>query len=381
MPPKVKFQKEEIINAAVAITREKGADSLTARETAARLGVSTAPIFTYFDTMDQLKGEVYDFAKRLYREYILRGLAEPIPNLGVGRQYIRFAKEEPELYKLLYLTKSAGEAGGAMEALHLSQELVRDSVMKTYNMDADTADRYFRDLWLVAFSFATLIVTDECPYTEEEISAVFTEVSLSICKAYKEIPGLPVGDFDRDAIFKKLVETKPEAQRDAIRLRPYKACDAETIVSWIGDEVSFRKWCADRYDRYPITADDMNRHYNDFADSDSFCQFTAFDGSGIVGHMIMRFTDDEKKVLRFGFIIVDSQKRGMGCGRRMLKAAVKYAFEILGAEKLTLGVFENNEAALRCYKSVGFTEVEQSKTEVFPIFGEEWKCIELELRR
>lgn len=206
MPPKVKFQKEEIINAAVKITRKKGIDALTARELASELGVSTRPIFTYFDTMEQLKGEVYDFAKELYREYIERGLKAPIPNLGVGQQYLRFAKEEPELYKLLYLTKPDGAKGGAMEALTLSQNLVRKSVMKNYNMDADTADKYFRDLWLVAYSFTTLIVTGECPYTDEEISAIFIEFSLSICKAYKEIPGLPKGDFDKDAIFRELVK-------------------------------------------------------------------------------------------------------------------------------------------------------------------------------
>lgn len=92
-----------------------------------------------------------------------------------------------------------------MEALKITQELVRASVMKIYNMDADTADRYFRDLWLVAFSFCTLIVTDDCPYSDYEINAMFTEFSLAICKAYKEIPGLLTGDYDRDAIFGELV--------------------------------------------------------------------------------------------------------------------------------------------------------------------------------
>lgn len=205
MPPKVKFQKEEIVNAAVAVTREKGIDALTAREVAARLGVSTRPIFTYFDTMEQLRGEVYAYAGNLYREYLERGLAGSIPNLGVGQEYIRFAREEPALFKLVFLTKPESAGGGAMKALRLSQDLVRESVMRIYRMDAGTADRYFRDLWLVAFSFATLIVTDDCPYTDEEISAVFTEVSLSICKAFKEIPGLPRGDYDRDAIFTELV--------------------------------------------------------------------------------------------------------------------------------------------------------------------------------
>ena len=62
-----------------------------------------------------------------------------------------------------------------------------------------------------------------------------------------------------------------------LRLRPYKACDAQTIVSWIGDETAFRKWCADRFESYPITAEDLNRHYDAMADSDSFYEFTAFD--------------------------------------------------------------------------------------------------------
>ena len=206
MPPKVKFSKEEIVSAAVDVTRQKGFGALTARELAAQLGASTRPIFTYFDTMEQLKGEVYAYAKELYRAYILRGLSQPIPNLGVGREIIRFAREDPEMFRLLYLTKPDGVVGGAMEALKLSQELVRESVMHVYNMDADTADKYFRDMWMMAFSFSTLIVTDDCTYSDEEIGAMFTEVSLAVVKAYKEIPGLPKGEYDRDAIFRELVK-------------------------------------------------------------------------------------------------------------------------------------------------------------------------------
>lgn len=205
VPPKVKFQREDIVNAALEITRAKGIDAVTAREVARQLQVSVGPIFTWFDTMDQLKAEACAQAMARYRAYIERGLAGPIPFLGLGQQYIRFAREEPELYKLLFLTRPGAGAGGAMAALRFSQDLARESVMRIYAMDAVTADRYFRDLWLVVFSFATLIVTDDAPYTDAEMSAILTEVSLSVCKAYKEIPGLPEGKFDRDAIFTELV--------------------------------------------------------------------------------------------------------------------------------------------------------------------------------
>ena len=205
MPPKTRFRKQQIVDAAMNIARTRGIDAVTAREVARELSVSVGPIFTWFETMEHLKAEVYTLARERYRAYIERGLKGPIPFLGLGQQYIRFAREEPELYKLLFLTPPGASGGGAMAALKLSQDLARDSVTRIYNMDAATADRYFRDLWLVVFSFATLIVTDDCPYSDKEMSAVLTEVSLSICKAYKEIPGLPEGKFDRDAIFNALV--------------------------------------------------------------------------------------------------------------------------------------------------------------------------------
>lgn len=206
MAPKVKFQKEEIIEAAANVAREKGINAVTAREVGAALGVSSRPLFTYFDTVDELKKAVWLYAKNLYEECVKDGLKAEIPFLGVGQNYIRFAKEEPELYKYLFLNPPADVKGSAMDALKLSQDLVRESLMRIYNMDADTADRYFRDLWLVAYSITTLIVTDGCPYTDREINNLFTEFSVSICKAYKEIPGLPEGNFDKDAVFRELVE-------------------------------------------------------------------------------------------------------------------------------------------------------------------------------
>ena len=162
-----------------------------------------------------------------------------------------------------------------------------------------------------------------------------------------------------------------------MKLRPYEKGDAESVLSWIDDEASFRKWSADRYSDYPITAEDMNEYY---AENSNHFVFTALDDNKLAGHMIMRYIDESKRIIRFGFIIVDSKKRGKGYGKQMLTIALKYVFEELKVNKVTIGVFENNPAAVHCYTSLGFQHMEE-KDESIDIMGEKWKCLEMELSR
>lgn len=163
-----------------------------------------------------------------------------------------------------------------------------------------------------------------------------------------------------------------------LRLRPYKKSDAKHIISWIKDEKSFYQWSAGRFENYPITADDLNAQYDAFSEADEFFPMAAFDEDGVAGQLFMKFLDDEKKELRFGYIIVDASKRGRGYGKEMLLLALKYAFEILKVERVTLGVFENNPSAYKCYKSVGFREV-PGENHSYMLMGEEWNCLELEI--
>ncbi len=163
-----------------------------------------------------------------------------------------------------------------------------------------------------------------------------------------------------------------------MHLRPYKSCDAEKIVSWIKDERSFRLWSSDRFGDFPLTADALNSYYSEYRDNDRHLEFTAYDDNGVCGHMIMRFTDVERKTVRFGFVIVDSERRRHGLGKSMLAMAENYAFDFLGAEKITLGVFANNPAALHCYLAAGFSMI-GTEDGYYSFHGEEWKCIEMEL--
>ena len=105
MPPKVKTTKEHIISAAVEIVRENGAEALNARTVAARLGCSTQPVFSNFATMEDLRLAVAIKANALYETYMQQEIESgkyPVYKAS-GMAYIRFAKEEKELFKLLYM--------------------------------------------------------------------------------------------------------------------------------------------------------------------------------------------------------------------------------------------------------------------------------------
>lgn len=226
---------------------------------------------------------------------------------------------------------------------------------------------------------------------KEQYDYADIDASLPACKLYAKLGYQTVdhgiwecknGVIQVYEIMKKQLRKKPEAW---LKLRPYKPQDAETIVSWIKDERALRKWSSDRYGAYPVTAEDMNYKYldcnGDCEETDNFYPLTAVSEEGIVGHLILRYTDAAQKIIRIGFVIVDDTKRGKGYGKQMIQMATRYAFTMLQAEKVTLGVFENNPSAYHCYKAAGFKEISMEKTFVYEFRGEQWNCIEMEVNK
>ena len=156
-------------------------------------------------------------------------------------------------------------------------------------------------------------------------------------------------------------------------LRQFTIDDAPIILSWIKDKTAFRKWSADIYPVYPPKLEDMVAQYA----ADNIFPFTAIDDDGhVVGHIILRYPDSSKTIIRFGFVIIDDRLRGKGYGKQLLQLAIQKATHEFGAKKITLGVFDNNPSAFHCYESVGFRVV---GTDSYFIDGEEWTEKEMEI--
>ncbi len=156
-----------------------------------------------------------------------------------------------------------------------------------------------------------------------------------------------------------------------MQLRPFTAADAITVLDFIRDEQTFYFWSAGRFPRYPATPADMLAVY---AGIPHFTAFTAIEDGEIVGHLTMHRTSPDTTAIRLGFILLNPQKRGKGYGKQLLRTAIEHAKTQFGATEITLGVFEDNQPARRCYEAVGFHNT--GEVTLYNIRGDEWRCLD-----
>ena len=177
MPPKAKFTKEQITKAALGVVSEKGAQALTAKELGAALGTSTTPIFTVFNSMQEVQDTVMLAAMEQFEEYAHKAAhLEPVFK-QVGMQMILFAKEEPKLYQLIFMS-SISEAQTFDDIYaHLGSvaDECLDVLQKDYDLSKDNAKTLFEHVWIHTFGIGALCATGMCDFSHEQIAEMLTQ--------------------------------------------------------------------------------------------------------------------------------------------------------------------------------------------------------------
>lgn len=172
MPPKQKITKEDIIEAAFQIARTQGAESINARSVAEKLGCSTQPVMYHFARIEELKRAVYTKLDWFHTEYLMniRDPAEGVM-LGIGLNYIRFAIEEPQLFRFLFQSGFAVEKS-LLEMID-SEELqpVLSAMQAAMGMDAKGTKDVFVTIALFAHGYASIIANNSLEFDEKTVSA------------------------------------------------------------------------------------------------------------------------------------------------------------------------------------------------------------------
>ena len=184
MPPKGRVTKEEIVDAAVAVVRKLGVEALGARTVAIALACSTQPVFSNFATMDELRLAVVAKAEELCGEYIRREVesgAYPAYKAS-GMAYIRFAKEEKELFKLLYMRDRRSETPPESDTLG---ERMTAVVRGNTGLTDEAAKLFHLVMWAFVQGFATMLVTGFVDLDWELISRMLTDAYQGLRKQYE----------------------------------------------------------------------------------------------------------------------------------------------------------------------------------------------------
>ena len=134
MPPKPKITRDMVIDAAFEVAREAGGENINARTVAKKLNCSTQPVMYHFATIEELKKAVYAKLDWYHTEYLMKiDEIQKGAMLGIGINYIRFAVEEPNLFRFLFQSGFAVDASIiANNSLEYDEEPIKSHLERAY---------------------------------------------------------------------------------------------------------------------------------------------------------------------------------------------------------------------------------------------------------
>ena len=182
MPPKVKITKNDIIQTTLNLVKKNGADSINARSIATALNCSTQPIFSNFESMEELQNATVLAAYDHYLEFIKQEVeSNKFPKYkSYGMAYIRFAKEEKELFRLLFMRDRTKEDISPSPDFTESVEMI----MKANNVSFETASLIHLEMWSCVHGIGTMFATSFLSLDWELVSRMLTDCYWGLRKQY-----------------------------------------------------------------------------------------------------------------------------------------------------------------------------------------------------
>ena len=188
MPPRQKISKQDIISTSMKLIQKHGIYNFNARLLATHLGCSTQPIFSNFASMEELKMELLLASVKKYRSYLNREIAlQQYPEYKTsGMAYIRFAREEKELFKFLFMRDRS------LETVDYLEEDFTDAVyfiQKQFEITYEEATMFHLEMWSFVHGIATMLATSYLDLIDEDISNMLTDAFLGLKMRYASKKG------------------------------------------------------------------------------------------------------------------------------------------------------------------------------------------------
>ena len=170
MPPKTRVTGEMIVQAAVEVVRRHGFESINARTVSGQLHCSTQPVMYHFSTIGNLKKAAYRRVNQLHTEYMMTARPGEDPILAIGMNYIRFAVEEPQLFRFLFQSGYA-EENSLLEMVDSGELLpVLTAMQQGSGLSMRGTRQVFITVAMFAHGYASIIANNHLEFDEKLIA-------------------------------------------------------------------------------------------------------------------------------------------------------------------------------------------------------------------
>ncbi len=186
MPPRAKITKEMVIDAAFEVTRAEGAEKVNARTVSQKLGCSTQPVMYHFAKMEDLKKAVYGKVNWFHTEYLMNVDPQDDIMLGIGLNYIRFAVEEPHLFRFLFQSGFATQNSILQMADAEELKPVLSAMQEEMKLNEEQTKEVFLTLALFVHGYASIIANHSLQFDEAAAATYLERVYIGATFALQE---------------------------------------------------------------------------------------------------------------------------------------------------------------------------------------------------
>lgn len=184
MPPSKKFQRDHIINVTYEIVKNEGLQVVNARRIAKELNSSVQPIYLNFSTMEELKNAVIEKIYHTYIGYMRQGAAEEKAYQGMGMAYIRFARDYPNFFKILFMTESNLSPDCFIQNDHMGTDVLQKGQVFS-GLSLEEQKKFHLKVWIFTHGIATLAATSTVRFTDEEIMELLSSTVGEMLMGFK----------------------------------------------------------------------------------------------------------------------------------------------------------------------------------------------------
>lgn len=184
MPKVMQYSKDDVTQAAYDIVKEEGMEGINARKIAKRLNASVHPIFNHFKNMEELKKAVCEKIANTYHEYMLSGKNKEKAYKEMGLSYIKFAKDYPQFFKVLFMNPTTLNAEKFVMVDSIGEDVIKAGQLLT-GLSFEEQTKFHVKVWIFTHGIACLVANRTVNFTDDEISELLEKTVREMVIGYK----------------------------------------------------------------------------------------------------------------------------------------------------------------------------------------------------